>query len=73
MSGVWKQSSCKQIFRILNILPVACIYINETICYDKLEQKVEVHNYKTHERQPNLHVHFWDTDLFNEKYSIYGS
>ena len=56
MSGVGKQSSCTQIFRNLNILPVACIYINETMCYitrnsDKLEQKIEVYNCITHEKK----------------------
>jgi hypothetical protein len=33
VSAVGKQISCMQIFRELNTLPAACIYIHEILCY----------------------------------------
>jgi hypothetical protein len=33
ISGVGRYASCKQLFKDLNILPLACMYISEIICH----------------------------------------
>jgi hypothetical protein len=43
-------ASCRQLFKDLNILPLACMFISEIICHiklhiDKLEQNTEIHNH----------------------------
>jgi hypothetical protein len=57
--GVGKRTSCRQIFRDLNILAVAYVNITEIVSYIKrnkenLEQAVNVHYYNT---QKKLYVH----------------
>jgi hypothetical protein len=54
--------------RIIIYLTVACLYIQEIVCYikkykDTLEQNVQFHNYDT-QRKLDLHVQFCNTDLF---------
>jgi hypothetical protein len=36
ISNVGKVTLCRELFKILNILPVPCVYIKEIVCYIKL-------------------------------------
>jgi hypothetical protein len=59
---VEKYASCRQLYKDLNILPLACMYISEIICHIKLhidtsEQNTEIHNHNTHQ-ELDLHVQF---------------
>jgi hypothetical protein len=62
-----KLSSCRQLFKDLNPLPLPCMYIFEIVCYtklhlEKLEQHSAVHNYNT--RQGLIsHVQFCRTNV----------
>jgi hypothetical protein len=52
ISGVSRLSSCRQLFKDLNSLPLPCMYIFELVCYIKshfgeLDQNVVVHNHNT--------------------------
>ena len=53
--SVNRRSSCRELFKLLNILPVPCVYIMETVCYIKrnnkgLKQNSAIHDYKTRYR-----------------------
>lgn len=56
MTGATKYSSCRNLFRELKILTLACIYILEIVCYVKLNEKSFVpndfnHDYNTRNAQ----------------------
>ena len=63
------------IFKEFSILPVACLYIPEIVCYMKkyeesLEKYVQIHNYSMWKKL-DLHADFCNADLFKEKHSEY--
>jgi hypothetical protein len=67
---VGRYASCRQLFKDLNILPLACMYISEIICHiklhtDKLEQNTEIHNHNTHQKL-DLHVQFCRTNVLKK-------
>jgi hypothetical protein len=52
IGGVSRLSSCRQLFKDLNLLPLPCMYIFELVCYIKshfgeLDQNIVVHNHNT--------------------------
>jgi hypothetical protein len=54
ISGVSRYTSCRQIFKDLNTLPVPCMYICEVECHtklhiEKLKQSTAIHNHNTHQ------------------------
>jgi len=60
MSGVSSRTSCKQLFKELNILTLASLYIFEVTCFirkycQSLEQNSKVHQYNTR-RTLDIHV-----------------
>jgi hypothetical protein len=66
ISGVNRLSSCRQLFKDLNLLPLPCMYIFKSVCYIKshfgeLDQNIAVHNHNTHQKL-NLHVQFCRTN-----------
>jgi hypothetical protein len=68
ISGVSRLSSCRQLFKDLNLLQLPCMYIFELVCYIKshfgeLDQNIVVHSHNTHQKL-NLHVQFCRTNVF---------
>jgi hypothetical protein len=68
ISNVGRDTSCRVLFKTLNILPLTCLYIMEIICCIKmnvgmLEQNSVRHNYYTCYRA-NLQSQFYRTDTF---------
>jgi hypothetical protein len=66
ISGVSRWSSCRQLFKYLDLLPLPCMYIFELVCYIKshfgeLDQNTVVHN---HNQKLNLHIQFCRTNVF---------
>jgi hypothetical protein len=67
ISGVSRLSSCRQLFKDLNLLPLPCMYIFELVCYIKshfgeLDQNIVGHNHNTCQNL-NLHVQFCRTNV----------
>jgi hypothetical protein len=69
--NVKKRTSCRELFKELNILPVPCVYIMEMVhcieIYIKgLKQNLATHQYETRHRS-DLQTHFCRTDIFKKK------
>jgi hypothetical protein len=52
ISGVGRHTSCRQLFRNLGILPIACLYMLEILWYikvniEKLHKNTEIHSHNT--------------------------
>jgi hypothetical protein len=67
ISGVGRLSSCRQLFKELDLLPLPCMYIFELVCYIKshfgeVDQNSVVHNHNTCQKL-NLHVQFCRTNV----------
>ena len=63
-----RSSSCTNLSKELNILPVSCLYISEVVCYvksnmEKMKCNEEVHDHCTRHKR-DLHVQFCRTTLF---------
>jgi hypothetical protein len=68
MVGVSARTSCRHLFKELNILTSVSLYIMEVICYIKkhhqpVELNVNVHNYNTR-RKMDIHIQSYNTDLY---------
>jgi hypothetical protein len=62
ISGMSRYTSCRQLFKGPNILPVPCMYISEAVCHiklhiEKLEQNTAIYNHNTRQKL-NFHVQF---------------
>ena len=62
--------SCRELFKTLNILPVPCVYIMETVYYIKvnnkgLKQNLAIHDYETRHRS-DFQTQFCRTDIFKK-------
>jgi hypothetical protein len=62
INGGGRHTSCRQLFRDLGILPIACLYMLEILCYikvniEKLHKITEIHSHNTRQKL-NLHVQF---------------
>jgi hypothetical protein len=77
MCSVNRRLSCRELFKSLNILPVPCVYIMETVCYIKLnnkglKQNLAKHNHKTRHRS-DFHTQFCRTNMLKKKSVILGT
>jgi len=66
--GVSSRMSFRQLFRELNILMLASLYILEVTCfirkyYQSLEQNFKVHKYNTR-RKMDIHVKLQNTEVY---------
>lgn len=72
ISDVGRDTSCRELFKTLNILPVPCMYIIEFVYYIKLtinrvEQNSDRHDYNTWQRS-DLQSKFCRTESFKKVY-----
>jgi hypothetical protein len=68
MAGVSSRTSCRQLFKELNILTLASLYIFEVTCFTRkycqsLEQNSQVHQYNTR-RRLDIHVKLQKTEIY---------
>jgi hypothetical protein len=76
ISNFRKDASYRVLFKILNILPLPCMYIMEIVCYIKmniegLEQNSGRHNYNTRHRS-DLQCKFCRTDILEKSINNMG-
>jgi len=68
MVGVSARTSCRQLFKELNILTLISLHIMEVICYiRKHHQFVDLHlNIQAHntQRKMNIHIQSYNNDLY---------
>jgi hypothetical protein len=74
--SITKISSCRELFKSLNILPVLCVYIMETVCYIKLnnkglKQNSAIHDHKTHHRS-DFQTQFCRTNMLKKSVNNLG-
>jgi len=67
MGGTGRCTSCRNLFKTLNILPLPCLYISETVCgiksnMEKIKYNREIHDYCTHQKS-DRHTQFCRTTL----------
>ena len=65
-----RKTSCRELFKTLNKLPVPCVYITETVYCIKvnnegLKQNLDIHNYETRHRS-DFQTQFCRTDIFKK-------
>jgi len=70
MVGVSSRTSCRQLFKELNILTLASLYILEVACFIikyclSLEQNSNVHKYNTW-RKMDIHVKLHSTEVYKK-------
>lgn len=75
--NVKKRTSCRELFKKLNILPVPCVYIMEMVhCIEinieGLKQNLATHQYETRHRS-DLQTHFCRTDIFKKSVTNLGT
>jgi len=68
--NVKRKTSCRELFKTLNILLVPCVYIIETVCYIKannkgLKQNLAIHDYETWHRS-DFQAQFCRSDIFKK-------
>jgi hypothetical protein len=72
MKQIQKTTSCKQYFKYLNILPLPCLYIYETLVYTKsnlntLATNSEIHSYNTRGKD-DLYIVSCNTSLCKDNF-----
>jgi len=77
MAGVNSRTSCRQLFKELNILTLSSLYILEVTCFLKrycqsLELNVNVHNHNTR-RKMDIHIKSHRTNLYKNSVINMGS
>jgi hypothetical protein len=70
MVGVSSRTSCRQLFKELNILTLASSYILEVTCFirkcsQSLEQNSEVHQYNI-QRKLDIHIKLQKTEIYKK-------
>ena len=65
-----RKTSCRELIRTLNILPVPCVYIMYMVYYIKvnnkgLKQNLAIHDYETQHRS-DFQTQFCRTDIFKK-------
>jgi len=68
--NVKRKTSCRELFRTLNILPVPCVYTMETVYCVKvnnkgLKQNLAIHDYET-QHTADFQTQFCTTDIFKK-------
>jgi hypothetical protein len=78
ISNVGRDTSCRVLFKTLNILPLPCVCIMENVYYinvkmniGSLEQNSLRHNYNTHPRS-DLQYTFCRTDILEKNVNNMG-
>ena len=76
MAGVSSRTSCRQLFKELNILTLASLYIFEVTCFmrkycQSLEQNSEVHQYNTR-RKLDIYVKLQKNEIYKKQGNKYG-
>jgi hypothetical protein len=71
MVGVSSRTCCRELFKEMNILTLASLYILEVICFiRKYRQSVElnsnVHSYNTR-RKMDIHIQSYITEIYKKK------
>jgi len=77
MAGVNSRTSCRQLFKELNILTLPSLYILEVTCFlirycQSLELNVNVHNHNTR-RKMDMHIKSHRTNLYKNRVINMGS
>ena len=72
-----RKTSCRELFRTLNILPVPCVHITESVYCGRLnniglKQNLAIHVYKTQNRS-DFHTQFCRTDIFKKSVNNSGT
>jgi hypothetical protein len=75
--NVKRMTSFRELFRTLNVLPVPCVYIMETVYYVKLnneglKQKLYKHDYKTRNKS-DFQIQFCRTNIFKKSVNNLGT
>jgi hypothetical protein len=75
--NVKRMTSCRKLFRNLNILPVPCVNIMENVCYIKLnnkglKQNLAIHDYNTQHRL-DFQTQFCRTDILKKSVNNLGT
>ena len=70
MVGASTRTSCSQLFKELNILTLASLYILEVTCFirkycQSLELNSYIHNYNTW-RKMDIHIQSYKTDIYKK-------
>jgi hypothetical protein len=68
MAGVSARTSCRQLFKELNILTLVSLYILEVICYIRKHHQIveiisNIYTYNT-QRKMDIHIQSYSTDLY---------
>ena len=74
--NVKRKMSSRELFRTLNILPVPCVYIMETVYYIKLNNKGLNQNLAIHDKtwhRSDFQTHFCRTDIFKKSVNNLGT
>jgi hypothetical protein len=77
MCSVNRRSCCRELFKSLNILPVPRVYIMETVCYTKLnnkglKQNSAIHDYKIRHRS-DFQTQFCRTNMLKKSVNNLGT
>jgi hypothetical protein len=67
MCNVTKQTSCRDLFRLLGILPLPCLYIYEMACWmkyhqDKPDCNIDIHKHHTRHKT-DFHIQITRTNI----------
>jgi len=77
MVGVSLRTSCRQLFKELNILTLSSLYIFKETCFirkycQSLEQNAKVHQYNT-QRKLDIHVTLQKTEIYKKSVTHMGT
>jgi len=77
MAGVSARTSCRQLFKELNILTLTSVYIMEVICHIKkhhqlVELNSNIHDYNTR-RKTDIHTQSCSTEVYKRGVIIMGT
>ena len=76
IGGTGRHTSCRNLFKTLNILPLPCLYISETVCsiksnMEKMKYNREIHDHCTCQKS-DLHTQFCRTTLLKNNSTNIG-
>jgi hypothetical protein len=77
LAGVSSRTSCRQLFKDLNFLTMASVYILEVTCFIRkyckfLEQNTQIHQHDTR-RKLDIHVQIKKTEIYKKSVIIMGT
>jgi len=76
IGGIGRRASCRNLFKTLNILPLPCLYISETVCeiksnMEKMKYNREIYDHCTRQKS-DLHTQFCRITLFKNNSANMG-